>query len=111
MTLRVNQLETEVEASKGSLPPDKVKVYQDEMDGLRLRIKALEEAEREEAEGIDLERENTASEITRLKNELLDRQKLYDENVDAMDKKLKELTVDKQQLETELGIARRSQVS
>ncbi|XP_035827105.1 golgin subfamily A member 3 [Aplysia californica] len=109
LTVRVSELEAMVAKAKDSVPVDKIKIYEGEIEDLRLRIKVLEETEREEANSLDLEREQMHTEIARLKRELLDRQKAYDENVDVLDKKLKELTVDKQQLETELGIARRSQ--
>ncbi|XP_059143749.1 golgin subfamily A member 3-like isoform X2 [Physella acuta] len=109
LTAVISDLELKLEVAKDSVPLDKVKIYENEMEVLRVRIQALEDTEVEEANEVEKEREKFNAEIARLKKELVDRQKTYNENLDILDSKLKELTADKQQLETELGIARRSE--
>ncbi|CAG5135781.1 unnamed protein product [Candidula unifasciata] len=109
LSAKVTDLEAKLEIAKDSVPVDKVRIYENEIELLRLRIRALEETEIEEASALEKEKEKMQAEITRLKEELLQRQKAYDENLDVLDRKLKELTDDKQQLETELGIAQRSE--
>ncbi|CAL1536149.1 unnamed protein product [Lymnaea stagnalis] len=109
LSVKVAELEVKLEAAKDSVPVDKIRIYENEMEELRLRIRVLEETEVEEANQVESEREKLHAEIARLKEELLDRQRAYTENLDILDQRLKELTADKQQLEIELGIARRSE--
>ncbi|KAI8749280.1 golgin subfamily A member 3 [Biomphalaria glabrata] len=109
LTAKVLELEVKLESTKESVSVETIKIYESEMEGLRLRIRALEETEVEEANMVEREKEQLQLEIAKLKDELLNRQKSYDENLDLLDRKLKELMSDKQQLEIELGIARRSE--
>ncbi|KAH9525488.1 hypothetical protein Btru_001545 [Bulinus truncatus] len=109
LTAKVSELEVKIESTKGSVSVDTIKIYEAEMESLRLRIRALEETEIEEANEVEKEREQLHARIARLQEELLEKQRAYSDHLDILDKKLKELTADKQQLEIELGIARRSE--
>ena len=62
-----------------------------EVEELKSKVKLLEEAERDAIEKVQIERENMATEVSKLKQELVDRQTAYQENIDVLDSRLKEV--------------------
>ncbi|GFN84801.1 golgin subfamily a member 3 [Plakobranchus ocellatus] len=109
LTSKVQEMEAKLTVAQESMPAEKVEQYESERENLREKIRALEEREAELGEQRETEKGHMREEVEKLRLELMDRQKAYEENLNAMDKKLKELMSDRQQLETELGIARRSE--
>lgn len=91
MSAKITDLEAKLEIVKDSVPADKIRIYENEIEDLRLRIRALEETEIEEASALEKEKDKMQVEINRLKEELLQRQKAYEENLDVLDKRLKEV--------------------
>ncbi|GFS09833.1 Golgin subfamily A member 3 [Elysia marginata] len=106
---RVEELEAKLESVQDNLPAEKVKLYETEMESLRGKLQAMEEASAREGQQLEAHRGQMREEVEKLRGQLTERQKAYNENLETMDKKMKELMSDRQQLETELGLARRSQ--
>ena len=87
----MQELEAKLAAAQDSIPAEKVKLYETEMENLREKIRALEESEAREGQQLEAERGQMKEEIEKLRAELVDRQKAYDGNLDAMDIRMKEV--------------------
>ncbi|RUS75873.1 hypothetical protein EGW08_016362 [Elysia chlorotica] len=106
---RVRDLEAKLEAVDDNALAEKVALYEAGMESLRGEIAALEAARASGDLDRESERREMSDQLDRLKAELTERQKNYEENLDSMDSKMKELLSDREQLQTELGLAQRSQ--
>ena len=84
-------MEAKLQAVEDNIPVEKVKLYETEIENLRGKIQALEEAGASAGQHLEVERGQMKEEVEKLRVELTDRQKAYEGNLGTMDKKMKEV--------------------